>query len=267
MYYGSSEFGDTLDFYKVSNNLYAKFGIDTGTAMCYSRDILPYPKEEPCVQSAVKLHYKGNVTLDEATIGYDNCHKIIGEFGKNVSDDGVVYSKNIVLKNSNIFRVCFTISLIYRTYERKCPEEYRRYQIDTRNFYFLRANRGSTKNKRFYSVVFILTCSHVSTHYLTIPIPFYHHFTVTPSLFSPIRIRIVQFTCQSMRINIRMIPPLFFYPYRIRKDITFLPASLKLACPTTVAAQQHSPQKEIPFFKEIFYLFCPPARSPIAWRR
>ena len=59
----------------------------------------------------------------------------------------------------------------------------------------------------------------------------------------------------------------FFYPYRIRKDITFLPASLKLACPTTVAAQQHSPQKEIPFFKEIFYLFCPPARSPIAWRR
>jgi hypothetical protein len=150
MYYGSSEFGDTLDFYKVSDNLYAKFGIDTGTAMCYSRDILPYPKEEPCVQSAVKLHYKGNVTLDEATIGYDNCHKIIGEFGKNVSDEGVVYSKNIVLKNRNIFRVCFTISLIDRTYERKCPEEYRRYQIDTRNFYFLRANRGSTKNKRFY---------------------------------------------------------------------------------------------------------------------
>ena len=100
-----------------------------------------------------------------------------------------------------------------------------------------------------------------------------HPYSIQPSLyrhslsFSPIRIRIVQFTCQSMRINIRMIPPLFFYPYRIRKDITFLPASLKLACPTTVAAQQHSPQKEIPFFKEIFYLFCPPARSPIAWRR
>ena len=32
-------------------------------------------------------------------------------------------------------------------------------------------------------VVFILTCLHVSTHYLTIPIPFNHHFTVTPSLF------------------------------------------------------------------------------------
>lgn len=151
MYYGSSEFGDTLNFYKVSGNLYAKFGIDTGTVMCYSLETLPYPTEEPCVHSAVKLNYKGVVTITYDTIGYDHCHDIITDFGKNVSEAGVIYSKDVILKARNKFRLCFSVSFMDRTYGVKCPDKYKLYKIDTRNFYFQRSNRHSlTKNKRFY---------------------------------------------------------------------------------------------------------------------
>ena len=52
----------------------------------------------------------------------------------------------------------------------------------TRLMFVVYALRCISKSVQKF-VVFILTCLHVSTHYLTIPIPFNHHFTDTPSLF------------------------------------------------------------------------------------
>lgn len=150
MFYASSQFAKTLEFYQVSDTLYARFNQETGNINCFTRGVIPYPKEEPCVQSAVKLRFIGNVTVEDPSIGYDNCHKIIKEFVKDAKEVGLVYSKNAVFGPDYVSRVCFAVYLMDYTYEKSCPDEYKGYRIDTRNFIFERKSNDGTKNKIFF---------------------------------------------------------------------------------------------------------------------
>ena len=104
-------------------------------------------------------------------------------------------------------------------------------------------------------VLFILTTSHVSTHYLQ-PSLFHlnHHFTVTLSLFL-IRIRISPIHLPIHADQQTATIPLFSYPYCIRKDITFYLPQLTIGQPNyAVTAQQHNFIRETLFLKEIQHL-------------
>jgi hypothetical protein len=150
IYFGSSYFSQSLKAYKVSENGYAKFDQNTGTVQCFSDGQLPYPQERLCTQGAVKVHFKGNVTIENTKIGHDNCQNVINQFRINATKINQEYSKNVFLTSRNVYRLCYAMTLVNYTFTEACPDEYKRYKIDTRNFYFRRRNDGPIKNKMFY---------------------------------------------------------------------------------------------------------------------
>ena len=149
VYFGSQFYGDFLDKYKISNNLFALFDQSTGRVQCFNQGYRPYPTEDYCMESAIR-NAVGTVTVYKSSITLENCYEFIRVLSENATEIGKVYSKIIEVESGNNFRLCFEMELRDFTYGVNCPDKIRDYKIDTREFCFHRRMNGKLGPKRYY---------------------------------------------------------------------------------------------------------------------